>query len=130
MFYCKKFAAQNKEGIEQILTPLKQNIETFKKKVEETYEKGTRDRVQLRTQIEELTKSNRQISDEATKLAQALKGQSQTQGAWGEMILEMVLEKSGLMSGREYTVQQSTLTMASVFVQMWSFTSRINGILS
>ena len=106
----KKFAAQNKEGIEQILTPLKQNIETFKKKVEETYEKGTRDRVQLRTQIEELTKSNRQISDEATKLAQALKGQSQTQGAWGEMILEMVLEKSGLMSGREYTVQQSITT--------------------
>lgn len=106
----KKFAVQNKEGIEQILTPLKQNIENFKKKVEETYEKGTRDRVQLRTQIEELTKSNRQISDEAMKLAQALKGQSQTQGAWGEMILEMVLEKSGLMAGREYTVQQSITT--------------------
>ena len=106
----KKFAQQNKEGIEQILSPLKQNIDTFKKKVEETYEKGTRDRVQLRTQIEELTKSNRQISDEAMKLAQALKGQSQTQGAWGEMILEMVLEKSGLMAGREYTVQQSVTT--------------------
>ena len=92
-----------------MLNPLNENIEKFRKRVEETYEKGTRDHVALRTQITELTRLNQQVSEEANRLVHALK-ESQTQGAWGEMILQTVLEQSGLTDGREYTTQESITT--------------------
>lgn len=103
----KKFQEQNKTSLEHLLNPLKDNLTAFRKKVEETYDKETQDRVRLRTEIEALAKSNQTISAEATNLAQALKGQNQAQGAWGEMILEKVLESSGLEKGREYETQFS-----------------------
>ncbi|WP_343560808.1 DNA recombination protein RmuC [Kiloniella sp. b19] len=103
----KTFQEQNQNSLENLLNPLKENISSFRKKVEETYDKETQDRIRLRTEIEALAKSNKVISEEATNLAQALKGQNQAQGAWGEMILEKVLEKSGLEEGREYSVQLS-----------------------
>ena len=106
----KKFSEQNQAGLTQLLNPLQENIEKFRKRVEETYEKGTRDHVALRTQITELTRLNQQVSEEANRLVHALKGESQTQGAWGEMILQAVLERSGLTEGREYTTQESITT--------------------
>ena len=106
---CKKFREQNQAGLTQLLNPLNENIES-RKRVEETYEKGTRDHVALRTQITELTRLNQQVSEEANRLVHALKGESQTQGAWGEMILQAVLERSGLTDGREYTTQESITT--------------------
>ena len=107
----KKFQEQNKTSLEHLLNPLKDNLTAFRKKVEETYDKETQDRVRLRTEIEALAKSNQSISAEATNLAQALKGQNQAQGAWGEMILEKVLESSGLERGRDYDTQFSTKTV-------------------
>ncbi len=102
-----KFTAQNKENLDQILKPLNEKIKDFEKKVEDVYVNESKDRAGLRAQILELTKLNQQVSTEATNLTNALKGQSKTQGNWGEFILESILEKSGLVKGREYIVQES-----------------------
>ena len=106
----KKFAEQNKQGLEILLNPLKENIQVFQKKVEETYDKESKERFSLHKEVQRLADLNKQVSEDTHNLTKALKGQSQTQGAWGEMILEMVLEKSGLSKGREYDVQQSLNT--------------------
>ncbi|WP_020590875.1 DNA recombination protein RmuC [Kiloniella laminariae] len=103
----RKFTEQNKQGLEVLLNPLKENIVNFQKKVEETYDKESKERFSLHREVERLAQLNKQVSEDTHNLTRALKGQSQTQGAWGEMILEMVLEKSGLTKGREYSVQQS-----------------------
>ncbi|MFD2204480.1 DNA recombination protein RmuC [Kiloniella antarctica] len=103
----KKFTEQNKQGLETLLNPLKENIQNFQKKVEETYDKESKERFSLHKEVQRLSDLNKQVSEDTHNLTKALKGQSQTQGAWGEMILEMVLEKSGLSKGREYDVQQS-----------------------
>ncbi|MCZ4281589.1 DNA recombination protein RmuC [Kiloniella laminariae] len=103
----RKFTEQNKQGLEVLLNPLKENIVSFQKKVEETYDKESKERFSLHREVERLAQLNKQVSEDTHNLTRALKGQSQTQGAWGEMILEMVLEKSGLTKGREYSVQQS-----------------------
>ena len=105
----KNFQEQNRTSLEHLINPLKNDINSFRAKVEQTYDRENQDRVRLRTQIEALTKSNQTISTEATNLAQALKGQNQAQGAWGEMILERVLEASGLENGREYSTQFSAM---------------------
>ena len=105
----KNFQAQNRASLEHLINPLKNDINSFRAKVEQTYDRENQDRVRLRTQIEALTKSNQTIGMEATNLAQALKGQNQAQGAWGEMILERVLEASGLVKGREYSTQFSAM---------------------
>jgi len=102
-----KFTSQNKENIDQILRPLNEKIKDFEKKVEDVYVNESKDRAGLRAQILELTKLNQQVSTEANNLTNALKGQSKTQGNWGEFILESILEKSGLVKGREYLVQES-----------------------
>jgi len=102
-----KFTIQNKENLDQILRPLNEKIKDFEKKVEEVYVSETKDRAGLRAQIMELTKLNQLVSAEANNLTNALKGQSKTQGNWGEFILESILEKSGLVKGREYFVQES-----------------------
>lgn len=103
----QKFTEQNKTRLDEILKPLSEKIRDFEKKVEETYDKESKERFSLGREIKNLADLNQQISREANNLTNALKGQSKTQGNWGEIILESILEKSGLMKDREYVVQQS-----------------------
>jgi DNA recombination protein RmuC len=102
-----KFTLANQVNMEALLKPLGENIETFKKKVEDTYDKESRERFTLEKSVKELIEQTNKVSSEANNLATALKGQSKKQGDWGEMILESILEKSGLTKGREYTVQET-----------------------
>src|SRR5690606_26097220 len=92
----KKFTDQNKVNLEVILTPLKDKIKEFEKRVEETYDKEAQQRSSLKTEITKLYELNLQMSKEANNLTNALKGQTKIQGNWGELILESILEKSGL----------------------------------
>jgi DNA recombination protein RmuC len=103
----QKFTEQNKTKLEEILKPLGERIRDFEKKVEETYDKESKQRFSLEREIKSLTELNQQISKEASNLTSALKGQAKTRGNWGEIILESILEKSGLTRDREYFVQQS-----------------------
>ncbi|MDQ2920326.1 MAG: DNA recombination protein RmuC, partial [Acidobacteriota bacterium] len=101
----RKFTEQNKSNIETLLRPLGEKIRDFEKKVEETYNTESKQRFSLETEIKKLRDLNTQISQDAINLTNALKGQTKTQGAWGEVILERVLEMSGLVKGREYQIQ-------------------------
>lgn len=103
----QKFTELNKTNMDNILKPLSENIENFKKKVEETYDKESKERFSLGDRVKELLELNQKISKEATDLTRALKGDSKKQGNWGEVILERILEKSGLEKGREYSTQES-----------------------
>ena len=102
-----KFTEQNKENLKNILTPLQEKIQHFEKKVEDTHKESIDYHAALRQQIVGLKEMNAQMSKETLNLTKALKGDSKMQGNWGELILERVLEKSGLEKGREYEVQQS-----------------------
>ncbi|WP_372802370.1 DNA recombination protein RmuC [Lutibacter sp.] len=102
-----KFTEQNRENIKNILNPLQEKIQTFEKKVEDTHKESIDYHAALRQQIFGLKELNEQMSKEAINLTKALKGDSKTQGNWGELVLERVLEKSGLEKDREYFVQQS-----------------------
>ena len=106
----EKFTKQNKESLDQLLNPLGLKLEEFKKKVEETYEKGTQERSGLREQIKNMVQLNQQMSEDAKNLTKALKGDSKSQGNWGEVILSSILEKSGLRKDEEYFTQQSETT--------------------
>ena len=99
---------QNETRLSEILAPFKDNLEQFKKVVTESYSSEARERFSLQTKIKELIDLNQTISKDAQNLALALKGNSKVQGNWGEMILESILEKSGLERGREFFVQEST----------------------
>jgi len=101
-----KFSKQNKENIEQLLKPLGENIENFRKKVEEVYDKEAKERFSLGKEVEKLVELNKQVSEEANNLTKALKGSAKIQGDWGEMILQNILEQSGLSEGREYFTQE------------------------
>ncbi len=103
----QKFTEFNRTNIDRILNPLNEKIKDFEKKVDETYDKESKQRFSLEREIRGLIELNQQISQEAQNLTNALKGQAKTQGVWGEMILENILEKSGLSKDREYAVQQS-----------------------
>ena len=103
----RKFTETNKENINGILSPLKEEFEKFRNKVDEVYINDTKDRTALKTQIEGLRDLNEKLGKDALNLTNALKGDSQKQGAWGEVILERVLEESGLHKGREYETQLS-----------------------
>ena len=103
----KKFTELNKQKMEDLLKPLGENIDAFRKKVEETHEKATKQNVQFSEQLKSLGSLHTQMSTDAQNLTSALKGESQVRGAWGEMILERLLEKSGLKKGLQYAVQQS-----------------------
>jgi DNA recombination protein RmuC len=105
-----KFTEQNKEKLSEILNPLKEKISEFEKKVEETNKESIKGHASLKEQLNMLKDMNQQITQEAKNLTTALKGQSKTQGNWGEFILESILEKSGLVRGREYVVQESLTT--------------------
>ena len=103
----RSFATMNSEKLTALLQPFNSRIETFQKQVEKSYTRNVEDATRLRTQIEQLTKLNQQVGEEAQNLTRALKGQSQTQGAWGEMIMESVLERSGLRRGEQFETQRS-----------------------
>lgn len=105
-----KFTEQNKENLKNILTPLQDKIQLFEKKVEDTHKESIDYHAALRQQILGLREMNLQMSKETLNLTKALKGDSKMQGNWGELVLERVLEKSGLEKGREYEVQQSFTT--------------------
>lgn len=105
-----KFTEQNKENMKTILNPLQEKIQLFEKKVEDTHKESIDYHAALRQQILGLKEMNEQMSKETINLTKALKGDSKMQGNWGELVLERVLEKSGLEKGREYEVQQSFTT--------------------
>lgn len=103
----EKFTLKNKENIKNILNPLEEKIRTFEKKVEDTQKESISMHSALKEQLLGLKDLNQQMAKEATNLTKALKGDSKTQGNWGELVLERVLEKSGLEKDREYFVQQN-----------------------
>lgn len=103
----KTFTETNRNNLDAILRPLAENIEGFKKIIHDTHLQETKDRTTLETKISELVKQTNQVSDQANNLATALKGQVKKQGNWGEMILESILEQSGLVKDRQYFLQAS-----------------------
>lgn len=105
-----KFTEQNRENLKTILSPLQEKIHLFEKKVEDTHKESIDYHAALRQQILGLREMNEQMSRETLNLTKALKGDTKMQGNWGELVLERVLEKSGLEKGREYYVQQSHVT--------------------
>lgn len=105
-----KFTEQNKENMKNILSPLQEKIQLFEKRVDDTHKESIDYHAALRQQILGLREMNIQMSKETLNLTKALKGDSKMQGNWGELILERVLEKSGLEKDREYFVQQSHTT--------------------
>lgn len=106
-----KFTEQNKQNLASILSPLQEKILLFEKKVEDTHKESIDYHAALRQQILGLSEMNAQMSKETLNLTKALKGDSKMQGNWGELVLERVLEKSGLEKNREYFVQQSHTTL-------------------
>lgn len=103
----EKFTLQNKENITQILNPLQEKIQLFEKKVDDSQKESISMHSALKEQLLGLKDLNQQMTKEATNLTRALKGDSKMQGNWGELVLERVLEKSGLEKDREYFVQQN-----------------------
>jgi DNA recombination protein RmuC len=102
----QRFAETSQQQLGRLLDPLKERIQSFEKRVEESYQQEARERFSLSKELERLQQLNQRLSDEATNLTRALKGQK-TQGNWGELILERVLEHAGLEKGREYQTQVS-----------------------
>ncbi|WKK58171.1 DNA recombination protein RmuC [Sphingobacterium sp. BN32] len=104
-----KFTQQNQQNISLILDPLKEKIKSFEEKVEKTYQQESAERSVLKGVVEQLMQQSMQIKDEANNLAKALKGDNKRQGNWGEVILERVLERSGLLKDQEYKLQAAIL---------------------
>lgn len=98
----EEFSVVNHKAMGDVLNPLKEKIVSFEKKVEEAYDKELRDKISLREEVKKLTELNTRVSEEANNLTKALKGDVKKQGNWGEIILERVLERSGLTKGQEY----------------------------
>jgi len=98
----KKFSTQNQESISKMINPMKEQFNEFKKQIDDVYIKEAKDRSMLQAEIKSIKEINHQMSKDAKNLTKALKGESKTQGVWGEMILESVLENSGLRLGIEY----------------------------
>ncbi len=103
----QKFTQQNKTNLDGILQPLNEKIKDFEKKIDDTYEKGLKDQTALQAELLKLYDLNNRISLEANNLTKALKGDVKKQGNWGEMILDRILENSGLIKGEEYKTQVS-----------------------
>ena len=104
-----KLTELNQTNLKTILSPLEKDIKDFKSKVEEVYDKESKERFSLGEKVKELAQLNKVISEEAHNLTKALKGEAKTQGRWGEMILESILEKSGLVKDREYFMEHELL---------------------
>jgi DNA recombination protein RmuC len=105
----QKFTEQNRSNLDIILNPLKERIKEFEQKVDQTYKTESAERITLKTEIKNLIDLNKQISEEANNLATALKGDNKQQGNWGELVLEKILERSGLKEGVEYKTQHSDI---------------------
>lgn len=106
----KRFSEQNQQSLGQLLEPLKSRLQEFQGKVEQVYVQEGKDRSALAEQVRQLMELNRTVSQEANNLTRALKGSNKTQGNWGELILERVLETAGLRKGEEFDVQESHTT--------------------
>jgi len=105
----QKFTETNSKSLDQILSPLREKIKTFEEQVEKTYNQEAAERNTLKGVVEQLMEQSRHIKDEANSLTRALRGDSKKQGNWGEVILERVLERSGLTKDQEYRLQASLL---------------------
>jgi DNA recombination protein RmuC len=103
-----KFTEQNKTNLDALMSPFRDQLSEFKKRVEDVYDKESKDRVSLYVEIGRLKELNQKISEDAINLTNALKGDNKAQGNWGELALERVLEMSGLQKGREYETQVHT----------------------
>ncbi len=103
----KRFSENNKENLGHLLNPLRDQLGEFKRRVEDVYDKEAKDRRALHEQIGHLKQLNQQMSEDAINLTNALKGESKTQGNWGEVVLERALEESGLRKGHEFELQVS-----------------------
>lgn len=104
----KTFTDQSSQNLESLLKPFKENIDQFKTRVENIYTEETKDRSSLKTELQQLRELNKQLSEGAQNLTEALKGDNKTLGDWGEVVLERLFETSGLEKGREYEIQFST----------------------
>lgn len=102
----RQFSEQSQKGLDSLLSPFKDQLEGLRKKVDDVYVADAKDRTELKTQIESLHKLNQQITAEAHALTTALRGEKKMQGNWGEMVLETVLDRSGLRKGEEYVREQ------------------------
>ncbi|WP_461630505.1 DNA recombination protein RmuC [Labilibaculum euxinus] len=98
----KEFTTSNQKNMSDIMSPIKEKLMSFEKKVEETYDRELRDKISLKEEVKKLYDLNSKISDEANNLTKALKGDVKKQGNWGEVVLERILERSGLTKGQEY----------------------------
>lgn len=103
----QRFSESSQREMGMLLTPLREQLGEFKRRVEDVYDREAKDRRALHAEIFQLKQLNQQMSQDAINLTQALKGESKTQGNWGEIVLERVLEESGLRKGHEYQVQMS-----------------------
>ncbi|MDH3998280.1 MAG: DNA recombination protein RmuC, partial [Desulfuromonadales bacterium] len=101
----KSFSEQSRSNLDTILKPFKEKIGDFERKVTEVYTTEGKERHSLMREVQRLQELNRKLGDDAENLTKALKGDSRTQGAWGEIILEQILEESGLRKGKEYDAQ-------------------------
>jgi DNA recombination protein RmuC len=113
----QEFTIVNQKNIGDILNPLKEKIQTFEKKVEDTYQKGIKDQTDLKAELKKLYDLNSKISEEANNLTRALKSDTKKQGNWGEVILERVLERSGLVKGQEYKTQETARNEAGEMIR-------------
>jgi len=104
----KAFSEQNRSSLDEVLKPMREQLGDFRKRVDEVHLNDAKDRASLREHLNQLEKLNRQMSEDAIGLTQALKGESKAQGNWGEMILERILETSGLREGHEFLREDST----------------------
>ncbi|MBL7945996.1 MAG: DNA recombination protein RmuC [Flavobacteriales bacterium] len=104
----KELNLQQQEKLGTILQPLHERIQAFEKQVREAYESEGKERHLLKSEVAKLVEQNQRLSQDADNLTRALKGDAQAQGAWGEMLLEKLLEGSGLVKGQEYSMQEST----------------------
>jgi DNA recombination protein RmuC len=105
----RQFQESSEKGLERLLVPLKERLKDFEKRVEETYQSEGRERHVLKAEVDRLIQLNERMADEAKNLTQALKGDSKVQGDWGELVLENILQASGLREGMEYLKQQTLL---------------------
>jgi DNA recombination protein RmuC len=103
----RKFTEQNQTNLKEILEPLREKIKAFETKVDNVYEKDSKERVSLQTEIKNLALLNAKMGEDAVNLTRALKGDGRVQGAWGEYVLQRILESSNMEKGREYEIQQS-----------------------
>ncbi len=104
----KQITEQQEDRLKLLLSPFGDKIREFQEQVRQAYDKEGKERFLLKSEVAKLVEQNQKLSQDADNLARALKGDRQSQGAWGEMILEKLLEDSGLVKGQEYTMQEST----------------------